>query len=286
MTTGVGFIGLGQMGGAMAQHLVGIDGGLTVCDVRPEAADPLVEAGAVCVSSPAEVAAASSVVSIMVLDDAQVRDVAAQVLATASPGTVIAIHSTIRPETAVDLAAQAEALGVHVVDAPVSGSFVGAAAGTLAVMVGGSDEAMALCRPSFEAWAGLIVHLGPVGSGTRAKLARNLIHYAAFTAVGEAQRLAEAAGVSLRKLGKVVRHTDAITGGPGAIMLRDTAGVLPPDDDWYDVMGHVRTLGEKDLGLALELAAELGVSLPLAELALDRLATELGVPHELGEVDE
>jgi 3-hydroxyisobutyrate dehydrogenase-like beta-hydroxyacid dehydrogenase len=277
---GVGFIGLGQMGGAMAAHLVGIEGGLTVCDVRSEAAEPLVAAGAAVAESPADVAAVSSVVSVMVLDDVQVRDVVGQVLAVAEPGTVVAIHSTIRPQTAIELAAEAEALGVHVVDAPVSGSFVGAVGGTLAVMVGGSDEAMALCRPSFEAWSGLIVHLGPVGSGTKAKLARNLIHYAAFTAVGEAQKLAEAAGISLSKLGKVVRHTDAITGGPGAIMLRRTAGPVPPDDDWYDVMCHVRTLGEKDLGLALELAAELDVDLPIAHLALDRLAIELGVAHD------
>jgi len=268
------------MGGAMARHLVGVDGGLTVCDVRPEAAEPLIEAGATGANTPAEVAAASSVVSVMVLDDAQVREVVGQILAAADAGTVVAIHSTVRPETAIELAADADLRGVHVVDAPVSGSFVGAIGGTLAVMVGGSDEAMALCRPSFEAWSGLIVHMGPVGAGTKAKLARNLIHYAAFTAVGEAQQLAEAAGISLRKLGKVVRHTDAITGGPGAIMLRDTAGPVPPDDDWYDVMRHVRTLGEKDLGLALELAAELDVDLPFAGLALDRLAIELGVPHD------
>ncbi len=271
----VGFIGLGQMGGAMATHLVGQ--GLVVCDIRPEAAAPLVDAGATAASSPAQVAGTCDVISVMVLDDEQVRGVVGEILPIARPGTVVAIHSTIRPQTAVELAEQAGELGIHVVDAPVSGSFVGATQGTLAVMVGGTDEAVALCRPSFEAWAGLIVHMGPVGAGTRTKLARNLIHFAAFTAVGEAQELAAAAGVDLRKLGKVVRHTDGITGGPGAIMLRDTAGQIPPDDPWYEVMGHVRTLGEKDLTLALELAAEMGVDLPFTELALDRLAIGLGL---------
>ena len=66
------------------------------------------------------------------------------------------------------------------------------------------------------------VHAGPVGAGTRMKLARNLLHFVSFTAVTEAQRLAEAAGLDLVALGEVVRHTDAITGGPGAIMHRDT----------------------------------------------------------------
>ncbi len=62
-----------------------------------------------------------------------------------------------------------------------------------------------------------------------------------------AQRLAEASGVSLRKLGRVVRHTDAITGGAGSIMLRPTTAPLPPDDDLYDILCHTRDLGEKDL---------------------------------------
>ena len=81
------------------------------------------------------------------------------------------------------------------------------------------------------------------------KLARNLMHFVAFTAATEAQRLAEAAGLDLVALGEVVRHTDAITGGPGAIMHRDTTAPLDPDDFWYGVFDHVRALGEKDLAL-------------------------------------
>ena len=94
-----------------------------------------------------------------------------------------------------------------------------------------------------------VVHAGPLGAGTRMKLARNLIHFVAFTAVTEAQRLAEAAGLDLRDLGEVVRHTDAITGGPGAIMHRDTTAPIAPDDFWHGVFDHVRALGEKDLSL-------------------------------------
>ena len=99
-----------------------------------------------------------------------------------------------------------------------------------------------------------VVHAGPIGAGTRMKLARNLIHFVAFTAVTEAQRLAEAAGLDLVELGEVVRHTDAITGGPGAIMHRDTTAPLAADDFWHGVFEHVRALGEKDLSFAIELA--------------------------------
>jgi 3-hydroxyisobutyrate dehydrogenase-like beta-hydroxyacid dehydrogenase len=273
------FIGVGQMGSAMAGHLVDRPGGLVVCDPSDAAVAPLVERGARRSPTPAAAAEDADVVSIMVLDDAQVRAVVAGsdgVLATARPGSVVAIHSTISPETAVDLAATAAEQGVHVIDAPVSGGFMGAHAGTLAAMVGGSDDAVATARPSLEAWASLVVHLGPVGAGTRAKIARNLLHFTSFTAAAEAQRLAEAAGVDLRKLAKVVRHTDQITGGAGSIMLRDTTAPMTPDDDWWDTLRHVRRLGEKDLDLALELAAALGVDLALGKVARAEFGPGLG----------
>ena len=117
---------------------------------------------------------------------------------------------------------------MHVIDAPVSGGFMGAHDGTLALMVGGSDEAVAVARPALERLGTLVAHLGPIGAGTRAKLARNLITFASYAAVGEANRLAEAAGVDLALLGEVVRHSDRVTGGPGAIMLRDTAAAMAP----------------------------------------------------------
>ncbi|MEV3922195.1 NAD(P)-dependent oxidoreductase [Actinomadura coerulea] len=273
--TAVGFVGLGQMGAPMAAHLAGR--GLAVYDARAEAMAPLVKAGARAAKSVAEVAAHCDLVSIMVRDDAQVREVGAEVLASARPGTVLAVHSTIRARTAEDLASQARRYGIEVVDAPVSGGFMGASAGSLAVMVGGTDEAFERCREPFGAWADLVLHMGPVGAGTRTKLARNMLHFISFTAAAEAQRLAEAAGVSLRKLGRVVRHTDAITGGAGSIMLRPTTAPLAPDDDLYDILRHTRDLGEKDLSLALELADELGVDAPLARMALDRFGAGLGL---------
>ena len=111
-------------------------------------------------------------------------------------------------------------------------------------------------------------------------VARNLITFAGYVAAGEAQRLAEAAGADLSLLGEVVRYSDTITGGPGTIMLRDTAASISRDDPWYDVMAHTRDLGEKDLTLALELAESLDVDLPYTRAARELLAGALGVPHE------
>ena len=277
-----GFIGLGNIGGPMARRLLANDDGLVVFDVRPESYEKLVAKGAVAAADVADVGRRSDVISIVVRDDDQVRDVVGQLLVEPKAGQVLAIHSTIRASTAEELAADATAVGVHVVDAPISGGAMGAHGGTLAVMVGGEAEAVERCRPVFGHFASLVSHLGPVGSGTRAKLARNLLHFVAFTAVGEAQRLAEAAGISVAELGRIVRHSDSVTGGPGAIMLRESAGPLAPGDDWYPVMENVASLGTKDLTQALELAAELGVDTPLASMALQRLALELGLPEGSG----
>jgi 3-hydroxyisobutyrate dehydrogenase-like beta-hydroxyacid dehydrogenase len=280
--TAIGFIGLGQMGAPMAKHLVGF-GDLVVCDARAEATDEFSTQGVAVAASPAEVASKADVISVMVLDDEQVREVvtgADGIVAGARPNTVVAVHSTIRAGTAETLAAEIDDRGIAIVDAPVSGGFVGAHKGTLAVMVGGPDEAVERCREPFGRWATLFVHVGPTGAGTRAKLARNLLHFIAFTGATEAQRLADAAGIDLGHLRQVVLHSDAVTGGPGAIMFRGSTARVTPGGQWYDTLLHVRTLGEKDLALAIELGKELGVELPLAELSLERFAKGLGIPHD------
>ncbi len=275
----VGFIGLGQIGAPMAGRLVAWPGGLHVFDLRPEARAPLVEKGAIEAGSVGELGSRCELISVMVLDDDQVRTVVAELLTTAPAGTIIAVHSTIRAETAEELAVTAATQGVDLLDVPVSGGFIGAHDGTLAAMVGGERAAHERVKEVFQSWASVIVHMGPAGAGTRTKLARNLMHFIAYTGAAEAQRLAEASGLDLKKLARVVRHSDSVTGGPGAIMLRDTTDPLQPGDDWYDVLSHTRDLGEKDLTFALELATELGVDLPLARQALQDFAAGLGVSH-------
>lgn len=279
-TRAVGYIGLGNMGAPMARRLLDRPGTLVVCDARPAAVEPFTEAGATAATTPAGVAAEATVISVTVLDDAQVRDVVAGpdgILSTARPGTVIAVHSTISDTTATELAQACRAQEVDLIDAPVSGGAPGAQQGKLAVMVGGSDEAFEAVREPFGYFADLVIHAGPVGAGTRMKLARNLLHFVSFTAACEAARLAEAAGLDIRTLGKVVRHTDAITGGAGAIMLRDTTAPVADDDPWFPILSHVRNLGEKDLALALDLGDRVDVDLPLATRALTGLGPGLGV---------
>lgn len=286
MTAVAGFVGLGNIGKPMAQRLAAADGvELWIYDVM---ADPVVEltaAGAKAAGSVAELAEVVDTLCVMVRDDDQVREVLGQVLAVADrrgedrPLTVV-VHSTVAPDTPASLAETAAAYGVRVVDAPVSGGAMGAADGSLAIMVGGSEEAFAAVRPTLELMGSKVIHAGPIGAGTRFKLARNMLHFIAFTAATEAQRLAEAAGLDLVALGDVVRHTDSITGGPGAIMHRDTAAPIPEGDFWRDVFGHVRALGEKDLTFAIELAEQLDVDVPLARIALDRLGQGLGLPKE------
>jgi 3-hydroxyisobutyrate dehydrogenase-like beta-hydroxyacid dehydrogenase len=274
----LGYIGLGNMGTPMAKRLVDWPGGLTVFDMRAEAMTPLAEKGATLADSVADVATAD-IISVTVLNDEQVRDVVGELAANAKPGTVIAIHSTISPDTAVELAEQLAPQGIHVVDAPVTGGDRAAKKGELAVMVGASDEAFALVQEPFSQWASLIVHAGKPGAGTRMKLARNMLHFISFTAACEALKLADAAGINLQDLGNVVRHSDKQSGGAGMVMWRDDAKPLAPDHFLYQPFLHTRALGEKDLSLALALGEELGVDLPLAEVALKNLAAGLGVPH-------
>jgi 3-hydroxyisobutyrate dehydrogenase len=253
MTDAVGFIGLGNIGAPMASRLLEWSGGLVVFDVRAEACAPYVERGATAASGPDGI------------------------LSRARPGTVVAVHSTISAEGAVALAEVASAAGVDLVDAPVSGGAMGAHGGTLAFMIGGPEDAVEKCRGPFGLMASLICHFGPVGAGTHAKIARNLVTFASYAVVGEASRLAEAAGLDLVRLGEVVRHSDRVTGGPGAIMLRPTAAPMAADDGLRPIFGHTATLGGKDLHLAVDMAAALGVNAPFAALAEERLSDALGL---------
>ncbi len=274
----LGYIGLGNMGAPMATKMTEWPGGITVYDVRTEAMTPLAEKGADLADSVTDVAAAD-LVHITVLNDAQVRDVIGELAAHAKPGTVIAIHSTISDTTAVELAAEHKPQGIHIVDAPVSGGAAAAAKGELATMVGAEREVYERIRPAFKHWAAMVIHAGEPGAGTRMKLARNMLTFTSYAVACEAMKLAEAAGLDLQALGRVVRHTDALTGGPGAIMVRDNMKDIEPDNFLYQSFVHARGLGEKDLSLALALGEAVSVDLPFAQLAFQRLAAGLGVPH-------
>jgi 3-hydroxyisobutyrate dehydrogenase-like beta-hydroxyacid dehydrogenase len=273
----LGYIGLGNQGAPMAKRYLDWPGGLTVYDIRAEAMTPFVEAGATAAASVADVADAD-IISVTVLNDEQVRDVVGQLAERAKPGTIIAIHSTISDTTAVELAVALKRQGINIADAPVSGGAAVAAKGELATMVGAEREVYERIKPVCKQWASLIIHAGEPGAGTRMKLARNMLTFTYYAAACEALTLAEGAGLDLQALGRVVRHTEASTGG-GMIMIRDNMNPLEPDHFLYQPFLHTRGLGEKDLNLALALGQAVGVELPLAELALQNLAAGLGVPH-------
>ncbi|MGE2718022.1 NAD(P)-dependent oxidoreductase [Mycolicibacterium litorale] len=280
-----GYIGLGNMGAPMAKRLANWPGGLIVFDVRTDAMTPLAEAGATLADSVADVAAAD-IISITVLNDDQVRSVVGELAPRARPGTVIAIHSTISPETAVALSEALAPAEIHVIDAPVSGGGAAAEKGELATMVGAPRDVYERIKPAFKQWASMVVHAGPPGAGTRMKLARNMLTFTSYAAACEAMALAEKAGLDLQALGRVVRHTDALTSGPGAIMVRDNMRPLDHDNFLYESFLHARGLGEKDLSLALALGKTVDVDLPLAEIALQNLADGLGVPHVESSTEE
>ncbi len=177
MTVSAAFIGLGNIGAPIARRLLANDGGLVVYDVRPEAADALVAGGARLAASLADVAASADVISVMVRDDAQVREVIDALLPSVRRDTVIAIHSTIHAATAIELEPVVRDRGAALLDAPVSGGAMGAASGRLALMVGGDEDALERARPVLSHFADLIVRFGSVGMGTKTKLARNLITF-------------------------------------------------------------------------------------------------------------
>ncbi len=277
---GVGVVGLGNMGGALAKRLIDWPGGLSVYDVDPAAATPLVDAGARAAGDLRDLASAASVISVVVLTDAQVREVVKELIEHAAPGTVIAVHSTIDVETAPALAAAGEQRGVAVLDVALTGGPAGADSGQLVAMAGGDRIAYERAKPVFERWASLLLYFGASGAGIRAKVVRNLLQFVGYAATGEVARLAHAAGVDVLDLAAAIRHSDAVIGGPSVVMISPTQDPYADDDPLRPIFEHTRELGEKDLQHALDLGAALGVDLPFGRLGLASLAAALRVPRE------
>ncbi len=204
-TIRTGFVGLGSQGGPMARRMVDAGYPLTLWARRPESLDPYRDTPAAFAASIAELGALCDHVGICVVDDAGVRQVCAELLPAMQAGSRVVIHSTVSPDTCTDLAAQALARGIALIDAPVSGGGHGAASGTLTVMVGGEDDAVAAARPVFETFAGTIVHLGGVGTGQLAKLVNNAL-MAAHVALGcQAMQAAAALGIDRPAFAELVK---------------------------------------------------------------------------------
>lgn len=277
----VGVIGLGQIGAGVARSVQRAGHELLVCDVRPEVVDSFTDI-ATPAASPAELAGRAEVVVVAVVDDAQVHEVLsgpAGALGTARPGSTIVILSTVSPAAITSAAAAAAEVGVDVVDCGVSGGPGASAKGTLVAMVGGDEGVVERIRPVLDGFSSLAVHMGPLGAGLRAKLARNLIQYGAWMAAYEGQALAEAAGIELAKLAQVIRASDPLIGGITTLMLRDTVAPFGPGDDarFVAAMDTAAGLAHKDLSAALDLADSLGVDLPVTTLTEQRCDRVFGL---------
>jgi 3-hydroxyisobutyrate dehydrogenase len=251
-TIRAGFIGLGSQGAPIARRIV--DGGfpLTIWARRPASLEPFADTPAAVAATPADLAAASDVVGICVLADDDVIDVVLRedgVLAGMAPGGVIAIHSTIHPDTCRHLADSADQHGVRVIDAPVSGGEKVAREGHLLVMVGGDVEALEAARPVFETFGDPIVHLGALGSGEVAKIINNFVLTAQFAVALETYAFAEGLGLDKAALGEVLRH------GSGRSEAASVVAGLGFDLTNLAAKGP---LLRKDSGLALELATAAG----------------------------
>jgi 3-hydroxyisobutyrate dehydrogenase len=273
----VGCIGLGNMGSGIAENVVGAGFEVAVYDVRPDAAQRFGPLGARVATSPMDVAVDADIVTVTVLNDAQVDDVLfgdRGATKSLQSGAVIVIHSTVSPETCRDVAARAMTQSVAVVDAPISGGENAAREGTLTLMIGGNAKAVATCGPVFEAISALRFHVGDVGAGQVAKLVNNLMGIVNRIVVGEALTLARSADLREDVVLELVRSSSGNSwqvehwADMQAIAAQSTTGPA----------GMAR-MAEKDLSLAIQLAQSLGVQAPLLTAAYDHtdaLFTEHG----------
>jgi 2-hydroxy-3-oxopropionate reductase len=232
---------------------------LVVHDVTRAAVDELVAEGATAGTSPRQVAESTDVLITMLPDSPQVREVylgSAGAFEALRPGWLAIDMSSIAPGTARELAGVAAAAGAQLLDAPVSGGDKGAIAGTLSIMVGGTETAFARALPVFEAMGKPIVHVGPAGAGQVVKVCNQVVVAVVIEAVSEALVLGAKAGVD------PARIADVLQGGLAAtrvLELRRANMLGGTFDPGFRIRLHL-----KDLKNALDLAREIDVALPAA----------------------
>ena len=272
----IGFLGLGIMGSRMAARIARAGFPLTVWTHTPgKAAKWAAEhEPAVAADTPAEVARASEIVVSMVVDGAQVESVLLGedgVVEAAHEGLLCVDMSTIAPTDSRRIAAALGERGVHMLDAPVTGSSPRAEAGTLTIMAGGAAADFARARPLFEAIGEVIVHVGELGQGEMLKLINNSLGAANAAALAEALLLARATGVDLDAF---VRVTSAGSGASAQLTLKST----PMREHDYTTLFKTEHM-LKDVRLCLEEAQAAGIPFPSAAHARDLLTATLGRGH-------
>ncbi len=276
----IGFIGLGNMGGPMARNLIKAGHSLVVNDIDEAKTAEHREMGAEWAATPEEVARQAPVVLTSLPGPAEVEEVALGpqgLVLGLQPGSVYADLSTGSPTRVRQVAERIEAIGAHMLDAPVSGGTIGADAGTLAVMVGGDREVFEAVRPVFEAIGQGVSYVGPIGSGTVAKLVHNSISLTTRIVVQEGMALAVKAGVAPGVMLQVLR--DAAFGKQ--TLLNQLPEVVFKGD--FSTPRFTLSLAHKDVSLGQELAQEMGAPMELAAMAMQ--VQEEGISRGWGGYD-
>jgi 3-hydroxyisobutyrate dehydrogenase-like beta-hydroxyacid dehydrogenase len=267
----LGFLGLGIMGGPMARHLVMAGHTVAVWSHNQKKAKQLAEsAGALFCATPTEVAQNSECAFLCVGDTAMSREVilGAQGLAKgAGKGFVIADCSTVSPIESARMAEELEALGMEFLDAPCTGSKAGAEGGTLTFMIGGKPEVFTHAKPFFEAMGKVLYYCGKSGMGLRAKLTQNLILGNLLQAFNEGLVLSTKAGVDPDLMLDILNNSAARSG----LISAKAPAVFKRD---FTTNFSVKWL-EKDIGLALDLGAAIGVPLLLTGLTQQLFQTAM-----------
>ena len=248
----VAVIGLGNMGMAMLKRLLAMGHQPRAWDLDPTKRDTARQAGAMIGADLAGSVADMTILSLP--HDAAVAEVLAPILPALPQDAVIIDTSTLSPRAVRGFTEQAKAQGVFYLDAPVSGGPAGAAAGSMAMMVGGDAAALERATPILQHLTARLLHIGPSGAGQVAKLVNNLLVASHLVTAGEALRLGAAAGVAPEALLPVLNGAS----GRSAVTEVNWPRWIIPDS--FD-SGFSAGLMRKDVGLALELARELDVAL-------------------------
>ncbi len=258
----LGFCGLGTMGGAMAANLRRAEFLLTVWNRSPGRATELLGLGAAEAATARAVAGASDIVVICVSDSPDVEAVlfgTDGVAEGARSGALVVDCSTISPAASRDFGARLAEQGVAMVDAPVSGGSEGAQKGTLTIMVGGDEVDVARARPVLEAMGSSITHMGPLGAGQATKAVNQVVLCGTYLGVAEGLVLAMRNGLDPEQV------VAALGGGAAASwVLENRSGRMIADE--YP-LGFKVSLHLKDVVIALAMARESGVAMPVAAMA-------------------
>jgi 2-hydroxymethylglutarate dehydrogenase len=252
----VGFIGIGQMGGHMSRRILEAGYGLTIHDLRKEAANALLDKGAEWAETPKAVTDTCRVIISCLPTPIQVQDIvygANGLMAGWKKGDIYIDMSTNSPAVISKVAKDAEAKGVSVFDAPVTGGTGGAQKGTLTIMVGGDQAHLQKVHGILQTMGNKVIYVGDVGCGNVAKLVNNLISLTCNTITAEAFVLGVKAGVDPQVLWEITTSGTANNWNLQQYPQTVFRGNFEP--------GFRLSLGSKDIGLAMQLGREYGVPL-------------------------